>query len=304
MEAEVTRKRVVDQVFGFNKAPMHEVLTADFNELRVEIDALVERMRAVAKTPPKTDEELAALGKVILDARALWGRADGQREAEKRPILDAGRELDAYFKDMLAGLLKGRDFLQGQADSYTRAKAAEERARKQREAEELARKAEAERDKAAAAKTSAGAANAEARAETLEARADQAAAVAASSEADLVRSRVGGVTSSAKGTWGATILDYQAAIAPLGALGNFLKRDAVEAALNSLAKVQKEGAAWPGPAWRGGGRRGLARNMAGPGAAWRGMAGRLLPAGRQGNLPALTARRSTGRLAARATTLH
>lgn len=246
MEAEVKRKPVVDQVFGDNKAPMAEVLAADLAEFRAELDAFVAKMREAAKNAPKTDEDQAALGRVILDARALWSRADGQREADKRPILDAGRELDAYFKDMLAPLVKGREYLQGMADTYTRAKAAEERARKAREAEELAKRAEAERDKAAAAKTATGAANAEARAETLDARADQAAAAAAASESDLVRSRVGGVTASAKGAWVASITDYQAAIAPLGALGHFLKREAVEAALNSLAKVQKEGAAWPG----------------------------------------------------------
>ena len=246
MEMTPVRKTVVDQVFGDNKAPMAEVLDADFSELKAEVDRQVEKMREAFKSPPKTDEDQAELGKIIMDARALWNRADGKREAEKRPILDAGRELDAFFKDMLAGLVKGRDTLQAQADAYARQKAAEERARKQREADEAAAKAEAERKKAEAAKTATGAANAEARAEALDAKADAAAAAAASSEADLVRSRVGGVTSSAKGAWGAAIIDYQAAIAPLGALGHFLKREAVEAALNSLAKVQKEGAAWPG----------------------------------------------------------
>lgn len=246
MEAEITKRPVVDQVFGANKAPMAEVLDADFAELRGEIDALVGRMREAFKTPPKTDEDNAALGRVILDARALWNKADGLREGEKRPILNAGRELDAWFKDTLAALVKGRDTLQGQADAYTRQKAAEARAKAQREAEEARAKAEAERQKAEEAKTAVGAARAEGRAEALESKADTAAAVAASSKADLVRARVDGVSASAKGTWIATINDYQAAIGPLGALGHFLKREAVEAALNSLAKVQKAGAAWPG----------------------------------------------------------
>lgn len=246
MEIDVKRKPVVDQVFGDNKAPMGEVLTADLAELRGEIDALVDRMRTAAKAPPKTDEDQAALGRVILDARSLWNKADSRREIEKRPILEAGRELDAFFRDMLASLVKGREHLQGMADAYTRQKAAEARAQAQREAEEARIKAEEERAKAEAAKTAAGAARAEGRAEALDAKADAAAAVAASSEADLVRARVDGVSASAKGTWVATITDYQAAISPLGALGHFLKREAVEAALNSLAKVQKAGAAWPG----------------------------------------------------------
>lgn len=55
-----------------------------------------------------------------------------------------------------------------------------------------------------------------------------------------------GVTTSAKGVWKASIVDYTAAIAPLGALGAFLDQDAVQKALNSMAKVQKAQARWPG----------------------------------------------------------
>lgn len=246
MEAEVKRRSVVDQVFGANKAPMAEVLTADFGGLRSEIDAFVGVMREAAKAPPKTDEDQAALGKVILDARALWNRADGEREKEKRPILEAGRELDAFFKDMLASLVKGRDHLQGMADSYAREKAAAERARREREARELAERAEAERRKAEAAKSAQAAANAEARAEGLESRAEKAAEAAAASDADLVAARVGGVAAGARGVWKATILDYTAAVSPLGAVGPYLKRDAFEAALNSMARIQGASAQWPG----------------------------------------------------------
>lgn len=244
--ATTARAPVVDQVFGANKAPVKEVLDADFADLRREIDALVERMRAAAKTAPKSDEDQAALGRVILEARGLWNKADGLREIEKKPILDAGRALDAWFRDALAALTKGRDHLQSMADGYAREKAAAERARAQREAEEARARAEAERQKAEAAKTAAGAAKAEAKAEALEAKAEAAAAQADASVNDLAKARVGGVTTGARGAWKATISDYQAAIAPLGAIGPFLKRDAVEAALNSLAKFQQAGAAWPG----------------------------------------------------------
>ena len=246
METSPKRKTVVDQVFGDNKAPIAEVLTADFAELKAEVDAFVERMREAAKAAPKTDEDQAALGKIIMDARGIWGRADGQRETEKRPILDAGRALDAWFKDALASLVKGRDHLQGMADAYARQKAAEERARAQREAEEARAKAEAERLKAEAAKTAAGAAKAEGRAEALEAKAEAADGAANAADADLVRSRVGGVTASATGAWTARIDDYNAAIHPLGTLGIFLKEGDVQAALNSMAKTQKTRAQWPG----------------------------------------------------------
>lgn len=240
-----TRKPVVDQIFGDNKAPILPVLKADFEDLAAEVARAVAAMDAV-NVAPKTDEDQASIGKAIMDGRALWKRADEARATEKAPILEAGRDLDAFFKELLAPLVKAGESLQKTADDYARRKAAEERARAQREAEEARRKAEEERQKAEAARTAAGAARAEGRAEVLEQRAERAEADAAASDADLVRSRAGGITTSAKGAWVATITSYQDAIAPLGVLGNFLKRDAIEAALNSMAKVQKEGSAWPG----------------------------------------------------------
>ncbi len=246
VEAEVKRKTVVDQVFGDNKAPIVDVLNADFAELKAEVDAFVAQMREAAKAAPKTDEDQAALGKIIIDARALFNRADGKREVEKKPILDAGRSLDAWFKDMLASLVKGRDHLQGMAEDYALRKLAEERARAAREAEDARAKAEAERLRAEAAKTPQAAANAEARAEVHEARADASEATAKAADADLLRGRVGGVSMGARTVWSAKINDYQAAIAPLGAIGPFLKNDAVQAALNSMAKLHMSGAKWPG----------------------------------------------------------
>lgn len=246
MEAEVKRKSVVDQIFGDNRAPIVDVLDADFAELKAEIDAFVDKMREAAKTPPKTEEDQAALGKIIIDARALFNRADGKREVEKKPILDAGRSLDAWFKDMLASLVKGRDHLQGMANAYAQQKLAEERERARREAEVARAKAEEERQKAEAAKTAAGAGRAEGRAEALEQKAEAAEATAGAADAELLRSRAGGVSMGARTVWSAEINDYQAAIAPLGAIGPFLKNDAVQAALNSMAKLHMSGAKWPG----------------------------------------------------------
>lgn len=245
MTTQTRRKPTSDQIFGDNKAPILTVLAADFADLQQEIKAAVEKAKALDKTV-KTDEEQAALGKAILDLRKLWKKADGIRAVEKEPILTAERELDGWFKDMLADCVETGKDLQEKADAYVRQKAAEERKRKADEAEAARKKADEERQKAETAKTSAGSARAEGRAEALDAKADAAEAAASSSEADLVRARVGGVTTSAKGAWIATITDYSACIAPLSTLGMFLKREAVESALNSLAKIQKQNATWPG----------------------------------------------------------
>ena len=135
-----TRTPVVDQVFGANKAPMLDVLSADFADLRAKIDELTDRLRDAAQKPVKTDEDQAALGSLILDARAILKEADEIRAAEKKPILDAGRDMDGWFKDITASLDRGRAHLQGMADRYAGEKAAAERARRQREAEEARRK--------------------------------------------------------------------------------------------------------------------------------------------------------------------
>lgn len=245
MDTLTRRKPTADQVFGDNKTPIVEVLAADFAELNAEAAALVAKAAALDK-PVANDEGQGALGDMILALRALWKKADGIRETEKKPILDAGRDLDKWFKDALAEVVSAGQKLQTHADDYVRKKAAEERAKAAREAELARAKAEDERLKAEAAKTAQGAANADARAEQHEAKAERLEAAASASTAELVKTRVGGVTASAKGAWVGKIVDYPAAIAPLGALGNFLKREAIEAALNSMAKVQKDGASWPG----------------------------------------------------------
>ena len=245
MEATIRRKATADQIFGDNKAPLSAVLDADFADLKADIEALLVKARAVNKAP-QSDEEQAQLGNMILDLKAMQRRVDGVRAEEKKPILDASRELDAWFKGTMTGTETAVAVLQKKADDYVREQAAKARAKAQREAEELRAKEEAERAKSQAARTVQGAANADARAEQAAAQAERLEEAAAASAADLTRARVGGVTASAKGAWVARITDYPAAIAPLGSLGHFIKEEAVRAALGAMAKVQKAGASWPG----------------------------------------------------------
>lgn len=249
MDQRVQLIPVVDQVFGLNKAPMKAVLDADFADLVAAV-ADAEAMAAEANTRPKNDAEQAALGEKIVDLRNLFRRVDGAREREKAPILAAGRDLDGWFADLKARIETAVKPLSAGADTYVREKAAEARAKAAREAEEARQKAEAERQKAEAARSATAAGRAEGRAEALEAQAARAEETAAASAADLTRARVGGVTASGRETWVAAVLDYNAAIAPLGALGPYLKAEAVEAALNSMAKTQKDRARWPGVEFR------------------------------------------------------
>lgn len=249
MDDMTTRRRpIADQIFGANKAPLDEILPVDFADLTREV-ADAEAMAKEANTKPKNDADQAALGAKLTDLRSLYKRIDGIREVEKKPVLEAGRGIDGWFGALKTRIEEAGKPLSAGADAYVRQKAAEERARAQREAEEAQRRADEERAKAEAAKTAAGAARAEGRAEAFEAKAEQAASVASASAADLTRTKVGGVTSSAREVYVVRIDDYNAAIAPLGAIGPYFKAEHIEAALTSMVRVQKDNAKWPGVAF-------------------------------------------------------
>lgn len=239
------KRSVVDQIFGDNKAPAEEVLKADFSHLISQVEDM-EAMAKEANAKPANDAEQAALGAKIVDLNRLKNLIDHRRSTEKAPVLEAGRSIDGFFNSLMNRLTEEGRRLQHGADDYARRKAAEERARKEREAEEARKKAQAEREKADAAKTAAAAGNAEGRAEALDAKADKLEAEAGASAADLTRSRIGGVTSSAKANWTFTINDYTAAISPLGPLGPYFKKEHLEGALTSMVRIQKQSAVWPG----------------------------------------------------------
>lgn len=244
--ALAARKRsVADQAFGDNKAPIPEILAADFAFL----EALVQRAEGFAKGQnlnPATDEDQATLGKAILGVKALAKRIDGIRADEKAPVFNAGKEIDAFFKSFDARLNAALAPVTKAADDFVRRKAAEERARAEREAQEMRERAERERQRAEAAKSATAAGNAEGRAEAADAKAEELEAQANASAADLTRSRIGGVTTTAREVWTFRIDDYAAAVAPLGALGPYFAREDVEKALRSMVRIQKGGAAWPG----------------------------------------------------------
>lgn len=239
------KKTVADQAFGDNKAPVSEILAADFAFLE-DVVKRAEDFAAKQNLKPASDEEQAALGKAIIGIRNLAKRIDGIRADEKAPVFNAGKDIDAFFKGFDGRLTTALTPVTRAADDYVRRKAAEERARAEKEAQEARERAERERQKAEAAKTAAAAGNAEGRAEALDAKADALEQQASASAADLTRARIGGVTSTAREVWTFRIDDYAAAVAPLGSLGPYLKREAVESALTSMVRIQKDAARWPG----------------------------------------------------------
>lgn len=243
----ITRTPVVDQIFGANRAPLPDVLSVDFADLIKAVED-AEAMAAEADKNPHTDADQAALGAKIVDLTTLFRRIDTVRDAEKKPILDAGRGIDGWFGSLKNRIEDAKKPLTQAADGYVRRKAAEARAKAEAEAAEARRRAEEERQKAEAAKTAAAAGRAEGRAEVLEQKAEAAQAAAAASVADLNRARVDGVGIGARETWGFDPIpaeDWHKVVAPLGALGPFFKREDVEAALRSMVRIQKGAAHWP-----------------------------------------------------------
>lgn len=237
------RQPIVEQIFGSNKAPLPVVLDADFSDLRAEVNEMLTRALAMPRDV-KSEDDLGSIGNCIADIRALVKRVDGIRMDEGRPLLDAQRGINDHFNNLKGILSDATEPLQRAADDYARRKAAEERARREREAAEARRRAEEERQKAEAAKSDTAAARAEGRAEAFEARAERAEDAAASSAADLVRTRTAGVTASAKTEWAFRIADYDAI--DLNKLRPFLARADVEKAIRSMVRIQKGSTQLPG----------------------------------------------------------
>ncbi len=206
-------------------------------------DAPIEEFGAKALALPKTftaDEHATLAGDVVKEGRALLKRIETARVDEGEPYLKTKRAIDAYFASLADRIEKTNQIIVIRANDYQRAKAAEAR----RIAEEEARKAreEAERqrkaaEEAAAANRLAAASKAEGKADVAEERARRAETVAETSVADLTRVRSStGTVVSAKTEFTFRIVDWDRI--DLSTLRTFIKRDAIEAAIRSLMKVQ------------------------------------------------------------------
>lgn len=241
------RLPVAEQIFGHNRPPVEEVLAADYKGLIGKVDDMLGR---AARMPRKvrTDEQVTLVGNAIADMRALANEIDEARKREGKPLFDAKKSLDTWFKDLAGRIEERRSELQKAADEHARAKAAEERARREREAEAARKRAEEAERKASGAKRAGTAARYEGAAEAAAVEAEEKAREAGAGHADLVRSRAGGVTASARASWTFRIDDYSALQATLGPLGPFLAREDVEKAIRSIVRIQKGNTDLPGVA--------------------------------------------------------
>lgn len=232
-----------------NPPPLREILAENYAHMAQEIGGIAERANLLPKLV-RNDDDLDRIGVVVKDAKAMLKRVDAARKEEKEPHLQAGREIDGFFKVMAERLDRIATVLEDRASEYQRQKAAEARRRAEEEARKLREKEEAERRKAeeaAAAGRGKAADRADLKAETLAERAAEAERQAEARAADLARTRgASGTLASAKTTMKVRIADLAAIQQSMGPLGPYIDSDAIQKAANSWLRVTKGAGKIPG----------------------------------------------------------
>lgn len=219
-----------------------ESLKADYAHLETELVAL-----EATETPPvlEDDEDLAVLTKVITDLKAFEKKADGIRDDEKRPIIEAGNIIQSFFKVGLQGRALARvavldkvgtAYLKKKADRERLAREAAAKAAADAAAEAL-RKAEEARAKT---ETTPGIAHAveaikaDAQASALTAFANAKDREAAAPMASLAHTRTAGGSAGLQTDWTYDSVDFNTI--DLEALRPFLAAADIEKALRAYIK--------------------------------------------------------------------
>lgn len=235
---------------GHNEPPpLKDILAENYAHFAREIEDIAGRANNAPKAV-KSDDDLDAVGVIVKDAKAMLKRVDGARKEEKEPHLQAGREVDGFFKVMAERLDRIATALEDRATEYQRAKAAEARRKAEEEARKLREKEEAERRKA----EEAAAAGKDRMADRAELRAEQAAEKAAEAQrqaeakaADLARSRgASGTLASAKTVTKVRIVDLLEVQRSMGPLGPYVDSDMIQKAANTWLRVTKGAGSIPG----------------------------------------------------------
>lgn len=229
------RLPIAEQIFGHNKAPLADVLAADFAELFADADKLADKAKA-RPAKIKDEADFAATGALANEVRAFTKRLDDARKAETDPLRTAGIEIKAAFDVLIDKLNAAFAPHQDAANSYVREKDARERREREEAARKIREQEERERQKA---ETASGqtAARAEGRAEALAAQADKLEQ-GGGSAADAVRTKIsGGGVATARQGWDFSVPDYGAL--DLNELRTVLPRADIDKAIRSIVRIQK-----------------------------------------------------------------
>jgi hypothetical protein len=220
---------------GHNKAPLKELLADAYNYLNQEVDALLGSPVAIG-LPITSDKEAADAADFVKAAKAIETKSEAAREQEKKPFLDAGRDVDAFFKNVIAPVSDAKSGASKRMTVYLDAKVKAERAA-QAEAERIARD-EAAR-KLAEAEAQQGTAKGDDALDAavrLENYADQAAKVVAMRPSELAKTTTAsGVTATLKTEWAFEIEDAKRI--PLETLRPYIDTAAIEKAVRAAVKI-------------------------------------------------------------------
>lgn len=226
---------------GHNNPPeqtLPERLADTYSVELAKVDPLAERATKLPKDLA-TDEDKAAAGDIARDASDLAKALDRLRETEKKPHLQAGRQVDGYFAPAIERLDRMSKIMLDRINSFNRAAKAKAD-REQAEAERI------ERERAAKARADAEAAAKAGRHEdAMEELKDAAAAETRAAEiSQAPRAEVDLKTVSAAGTaigtrteWKAEITDFDAL--DVAKLKPYFKRDEIEKALRAYTRQHK-----------------------------------------------------------------
>lgn len=217
--------------------PISEILASDYEELAEKIAAALDEARALP-ADVENDEHVEAVTRVVKRVRTLATYAEDRRKAEKEPHLQAGRDVDAFFKVFNEKLEKTKQILERRVTAYLAKKAAEERARREEEErkarEEMERKMR-EAQEAESAKRSLDAEVALDSAAQAEQKADEYARAATAAVQDLARTKTEAGTAGLKKEWTFQIDDLSKV--DLNALRQFIPQSAIEQALRAAIRV-------------------------------------------------------------------
>lgn len=232
---------------GHNKAPpLREILAEKYEATADEISAILGRFDA-APEKVTSDEDDAAIGSVVVDARKLWKVVEAARDTEGRPHLEAKKEIDGFFKawgDRLNKIVKD---LESRGKVYRDAKLAEERRAREAERIRAEREAAEQRAKAEAAAEAGRHISAAKHADKAEEATERAAEVAAAPKAaDVTRHRGDGFVATTRTEWTFEVTDWETVTNSLGPLGAYMGMDAVEKAIRAFVKARKNTTPLPG----------------------------------------------------------
>lgn len=223
---------------NIKKFTITETLVQSQRDLLRRVEALAQE----ATMAPKkivNPSDLDVIASLVVQARKLGGEADEHRVAEKRPHLEAEREVDRFFATPIGRCKRMADELTARASAYQKQQAERQR----REAEAIAARAREEEAKRtlAAIKAEEGgrrahAAQHDAKAEEAATTARQAEATMGASNADLTRQRTAsGVLATARTEW--TFEFDESEDIDLERLRPYLKVEHIEMAIRAAIKL-------------------------------------------------------------------